>query len=174
MRESIFHGEWRDSWRFHHPGCHIIKVPDMPRSAEARFNPVKPYDFYAMHAGRFYAMELKMRTNTGGFPFKDVSESQLNNLQEARENGARSLIVINYRIQKISEKQVKVHPYLEPGRLNIVFVVEIDLFRDLDRQTYSKSIPLATLFEPFAAHGVIKNKKDGEFWDIPTLTGGLK
>lgn len=168
MREKIFHDEWRDSWRFHHPGCHIIKIPDMPRAADARFNPIKPYDFYAMRGGRFYAMELKLKTQLESFPFKDVKEGQVNNLKEAKENGACSLIVINYRIQKISDRQRKKNDFLPKGRLNIVFMFEIDEFIDMDKNFYSKSIPVKMLFEPW----VRKMQKVGDHWDVPSLTGG--
>jgi len=166
MREKIFQDEWRDSWRFHHPGCHIIKIPDMPRAADQRFNPVKPYDFYAIYQDRFFAMELKLKTQLEGFSFKDVTEGQLNNLKEAKENGACSLIVINYRIQKISDRQRKKNDFLPEGRLNIVFIFDIDLFMDLDKRIYSKSIPVKMLFEPW----VRKMQKVGDYWDIPSLT----
>ena len=172
MRESIFQGEWIKSWRHHYPRCHIVKVPDMPKTAGARFLPPRPYDIYVVWNGRFYAMELKLKTDLGGFPFKEATEWQINNLKEAKENGAESLIIINYRVQKISDKQRIKNDFLPKGRLSIVFIFTIDEFIDMDKNFYSKSIPVKMLFEP----RVRTIQKIVDYWDIPAFLayGGNK
>ena len=170
MREKIFQDEWRDSWRHYCPGCHIIKIPDMPRSSNARFDPVKPYDFYAMQDGWFYAMELKLKTQLEAFSFKSVREGQVNNLVEAADNGAQAIIAINYRIQSISDKQRKNNsPLLPKGRLNTVFIFSIQEFTDLDKALYTKSIPVYMLL----GAGVSRvHKSVSGYWDIrPLLVG---
>jgi len=141
MRESHFQGEWLKSWLAFHPSAHIQKIPDMPRgqqsSAETRFNPVKPYDFYCYDNGTFYAMELKLKTSFGGFPFKAVTENQVNCLLNAEKNRGISLLVINYRFNKASKKAIKGGLTLP---FNQVFVMKGSTFAQLDAETPSGSI----------------------------------
>jgi len=161
MRESYFHSEWQESWRWHYPDCHIYKIPDMPKSAAARFLPLKPYDFYAILDGKFYAMELKLKTKLGGFPFKDVSEWQLNNLQEAKANGGKAYIIINYRIKPTPKQRQRYE--IKVAHLNTVFIIDVDDFRLAEKMPSSQSISFEELRNVYRIY-----KKQG-FWDIPSL-----
>ena len=67
------------------------------QQSDVRFLPLKPYDIYAVSGGVFFAMELKLKTRIGGFPFKDLKENQLNNLMEVTGSGGVACVVINYR-----------------------------------------------------------------------------
>jgi len=165
MRESHFQGEWKDSWRHHYPKCHIVKIPDMPKSAAARFIPLKPYDFYAILNGKSYVMELKLETKLGGFPFQDVTEWQVNNLLEAKENGALAYIIINYRTSKLTPRQQKKHG-LQSSKLNVVFAIEAETFDLLDKISPSKSIPFDMLMN---GDSLLRIYKNGDYWDIPAL-----
>ena len=172
MRESIFHGEWIRSWRHHYPGCHIVKVPDMPKTAGARFLPPKPYDIYAMWNGRFYAMELKLRTDLGGFPFKEATEWQINNLKEAKENGACAHFVMNYRVSAISERQRKKIGF-DKKRLNRVFFIDVEDLAEVDSSLDSKSVPFKFMLESPLFKYI---EKEGDFWNVPAFLayGGNK
>jgi len=166
MRESYFHGEWIKSWRHYYPDCHIEKIPDMPKSAQSRFIPHKPYDIFAVFGGKFYAMELKLRTQLRAFSVAEVKESQLNKLAEAKRNGAYSYIVFNYRINKITERQKKKYG-LPEGRFDLVFFIDVDDFIKADKETWGKSIP----FESFLKSICFKKMdKENDSWRIPVLT----
>lgn len=164
MRESIFQSEWRDSWRHHFPKCHYVKIPDMIRTAGARFLPPKPYDCYAILNGKTYVMELKLHTKLTGFPLESVTELQIKNLLEARKQGAISWVVINYRIQKLTDKQKKKHGLVR-SRLDVVFIIEIERFMHLDRQISDKSIP----FREFVKNIRPVIEKKDEIWDLSIL-----
>ena len=167
MRESHFQGEWKDSWRHHYPKCHIVKIPDMPKSAAARFIPLKPYDFYAILNGKSYVMELKLKTKLGGFPFKDVTEWQVSNLLEAKKNGALAYIVINYRVANLTPRQQKSHG-LQKSKINVVFVIDAENFDFLDRISPAKSITFEMLMD-MNGDSLLRMYKDGDYWDIPAL-----
>jgi len=169
MRESIFQSEWKNSWYHHFPTCHYVKIPDMPHTAGARFLPPKPYDCYAILNGEIYVMELKLKTKPTGFPFGDITELQINNLLEASKQGANAWVVINYRIQKLTDKQKKKHG-LSDNRFDFVFIVGIENFMLLDRQISDKSIPFRYFVEVIKP----KIKKEGEFWDIPSCLNWIK
>ena len=166
MRESYFQGEWIKSWRHHYPKCHIVKIPDMPKTAGSRFLPPKPYDFYAVLNGKTYAMELKLKTRLGGFSFSDVTEWQVNNLLEARASGALAYVVINYRVSGITPRQQKGNG-IEAKRINKVFLIGIESFVTLDKQSASKSVPFQSLWVHASIFHPIE--KNGDFWDIPKM-----
>ena len=166
MRESYFQGEWIDSWRHHFSGCHIQKLPDAVKSAKSRFIPAKPYDIYALFQGRFYAMELKLKTKLGGFSFEGVTEWQINNLLEAKENGALSYVVINYRVNKISPRQQKTNGITDK-RINKAFLIDITSFMTLDKTSSSKSIPFRSFIE--CKNLFLQVEKVGDFWDVSKI-----
>ena len=169
MRESYFQGEWIKSWRHHYPKCHIVKIPDMPKTAGSRFLPPKPYDFYAILDGKTYAMELKLKTKLGGFAFDDVTEWQVNNLLEAQVNGALAYIVINYRVSGITPRQQKGNG-LVVKRINRVFIIDIRDFVALDKSLNSRSIPFKTLLGHMGhENGFYQIEKNGDHWDVPKM-----
>lgn len=170
MRERIFQDEWIRSWRHFLPDSHIIKIPDSIRGADSRFSPAKPYDFFAVRDGDFFAMELKLMTKIGGLPFNSVTEGQLLNLEEAVEAGGTSWIVVNYRVNEISIKQRK-NAGLEPGttRLNRVYIFDVGLFRELDREVSDKSLPHKHIVALIATGLVQTVDCAGELWDLKTL-----
>jgi len=164
MRESVFHAEWIDSWR-HFFTCHIFKIPDMPRSSEARFIPQKPYDILCLCDRITYAMELKLMTKIAGFPFKSVSEWQVKSLHEAEGNGAEGLIVINYRQNVIPEKKAKRLGI--PTKLNEVFCLKVSTFVRLYKEISNKSIS----FEEMREYADYRVTRAGDFWNIPSIAG---
>jgi len=169
MRESHFHQEWIDSWRYHFPECHIAKIPDTIKSAAARFMPLKPYDIYAVLCGKFYAMELKLMTKLQGFSFGMVTEWQVNNLIEVAHNGATSYVVINYRAP-ISERQQKKFE-IQHKKFNSTFVITAENFDYLDKTTPSKSISFETFLGQGKFNGFIQQLDwiDGH-WNVPMIT----
>jgi len=159
-----FQSEWIESWRSYYPGCHVVKIPDAIKSAASRFIPPKPYDIYVMVDHAFLAMELKLKTRLGGFSFKEVTEWQVNNLLEAKNNGAISYVVINYRAS-VTERQQKKYG-LQGKRFNAVFVIEIDNFNYFDKNLPSKSIP----FEWFLDNeNCIRLDWIDGHWNVPML-----
>jgi hypothetical protein len=170
MRERYFQDEWIRSWRHYLPDSHIIKIPDSLRGADARFSAVKPYDFYAVVAGRVYAMELKLMTRLGGLPFNSVTEGQMLNLEEAVRAGGTGWIVVNYRVGSISPKQQK-NADLPSGTtlINRVYIFDAWLFRDLDKGITDKSLPHKEIVKLVSAGAIITVDRAGEFWDIKNL-----
>ena len=143
MREKHFQDEWRDSWRAAFKDSHYIKIPDVG-GTDARFIPKKPYDCYAVLDGRFIAMELKLKTKIGGFPFNAVSDWQFDNLCEVKWSGGLAYVVVNYRASAIPVKTMK-NNGLKENHLNEVYVIEIGTFEKLDKTTNAKSLPLPRL-----------------------------
>ena len=170
MRETQFHREWLLSWRRFFPSCHIQKIPDTPFNPDTRFVPRKPYDFYAMLDGQFYAMELKLKTKLVPVPFEAITQGQLWNLKEAKENGALAYIVINYRESGIPEKRQK-KLNLTSSRLYAVYVFDVDQFMWLDKNTTKKSasFPLIREYYDFCLSEAGKDEKRNILWDIPKL-----
>lgn len=162
MRESIFQGEWRDSWRYHFPKCHFHKEADAPKSDKTRFLPPKQYDCRALLEGTYYAMELKLKTKIQAFPFKEVTEWQIDNLKEARDAGGNAFVVINYRVSRIPERTRKKHGL--NSDVNLAFCIDVDRFIYLDKSINAKSIPFLDL-----VNNSIVVERDGDFWDIPKM-----
>ena len=167
MRESIFQNEWIASWRHFYPSCHIYKIPDAIKSSESRFLAKKPYDIDALFDGRAYKMELKLQTKVGAFSFDSVTEWQIKNLKEAKDNGAVAVIAVNYRTQKVSGQAKK--KFGLDGTLNVVYVLDVDFFNSLDRNIYRKSIPFEDLH--FNSEVLQVGRVDG-FWDIRKIVKG--
>ena len=166
MREQHFQREWIDSWRRAFPGDHIIKIPDVGSrgGAGARFVPEKPYDFYAVHEGQFIAMEAKLMTKLGGFPFNALREGQEANLREAADAGGEGWIVINYRVNKFTAKQAKNADLLAYRSINQVFIIGIELFRHLDLTISDKSIPV---------RHIVKLTRLGQIQTVDWAGGGI-
>ena len=164
MREAIFQGEWRDSWRKVFEDSHYIKIPDVG-GTDARFIPKKPYDCYAVLDGQFIAMELKLMVKLQGFPFNKVTQWQLDNLLEVKYSGATAYVVINYRVKGISDQTMK-NNGLKEDKLNEVYMIGIGTFERLDRATDAKSLPFQRLR---AASTIIKQgevSREGILWDL--------
>lgn len=166
MRESIFQSEWIESWHHHFPGGHVVKIPDMPKSSESRFIPRKPYDCYAIVHGKFFAMELKLMTKIQAFPFNKVPENQVNYLKEVKDNGGNAFLVINYRADKITEK-TQARYGLSSSRHNVVYMMDIVTFMELDRSISAKSIPFIDLanLSIVVAYNKLEKEKD-KHWDL--------
>jgi len=164
MRESIFQGEWMKSWRHHYPKSHVWKIPDMPRSAEARFIPSKPYDCFALLQSAFCAMELKLVTGIKSFPFDRITDWQMKNLLEVHENGGVPMIVINYRAQAIPERVQKKF-LIEKSYLNTVLVFHPVTFNELDTQLEKKSATFGELVN----YCDVQIFKEGKFWNVPKI-----
>ena len=171
MRETHFQQEWHKSWVRHHPSAHMIKIPDMPRTSDTRFNPVKPYDFYCFDGGVFFAMELKLQTHFGVFPFRAVTEGQLRNLLSVETNSGISLVVINYRIAKASKKAKKDWG-IDDG-FNVSYVMKGSTFDGFDRNMNSKNIPVDVLFHD---PGILCLKwlPANEVWDMEPLFSAVR
>ena len=170
MRETQFHREWIASWRYFFPSCHIIKIADTPYNPDTRFVPRKPYDLYAMLDGKFYAMELKLRTKLDSLQFEAITQGQIWNLKEAKENGALAYVVINYRESGMSEKKQKSRG-LKSDRYFAVFVYDVDQFIWLDKNTTNKSVPFKAMRDhaDFILLEAGKDEKQGILWNIPKL-----
>jgi len=167
MRESIFQKEWLSSWLHHVPFAHVWKIPDAPRSAESRFIPPKPYDCYALVAGRFVAMELKWQKTVSSFPFSSVSDWQLQNLRQVVDNGGSAFIILNIRAAQIPEKTAK-RCGLEGRRLNIALPISVQFYDDMDRAHQRASIPFEDLYYNSRIEKIEWDSKTGA-WDIPAF-----
>lgn len=165
MRESYFQAEWRASWLHHHPACHYVKIPDTIRTNEARFAPPKPYDCFAIFQGKTYCMELKLMTKLRAFPFKAVTDGQVNNLLEAHQNGAVAFIAINYRI-KMTDKQKEKYE-TKKQHFNHVFIIPIEEFMELDEEISYKSLAFDTLITDSRITNMPRKNKH---WHIPLIT----
>jgi len=149
MKESDFHKEWRESWLYYYPDCHIVKVPDSIRSAESRFIPPKPYDFYLFYKSQYIAMELKLKNINRAISFNEVTEWQEENLKLVELNGGIGLIVINFRGEIEEPKKKSSTPKIgfSPGRHNIVMCIPAWTWRNICKMTDKKSIRCSELYE---------------------------
>lgn len=170
MKESIFQGEWMRSFREHYPGSHFVKIPDMPRiGAQARFNPIKPYDCYALLEGVFYAFELKWQKPLTGFAFNKVKGHQIAFLKDVQGNGGKAYLVINYRNHQVPLKQQKM--FGVGRRVNMVAIMDPFVYEDVEGSVDGGSLPFSRILSD--ARIRIFNK-EGEFWDIPDILFALK
>ena len=175
MRESYFHREWMESWLKQRPGSHVVKIPDMPRgpksSAETRFNPIKPFDIYVMDDGVFYALELKLHITFSAFPFKKVTENQINSLLEVEKNNGIGAVVINYRTNKISKKATNEWGILPP--FNMVYVIRGSTFSALDHNTPAASLSIHDLLHDELIIQIKWMSANG-VWDLAPLFEAVK
>lgn len=158
MRETVFQKEWRDSFNFHYPRAHFIKVPDMPKVGDSRFIPRKPYDCYVFRNGRFMAFELKWMKALSGFAFNNVTTYQIESLMEVYRNGGGAYIVINYRKYDVSEKHQR--QFGVDKRVNFVAIMDVAHFISLDVSGDSASIPFQHILDD--ENIFISPKKRGE------------
>lgn len=113
-----------------------------------------PYDFFALHDSRYYALELKSNRSLSSFPFTRVEEHQEQGLLEAAQQGGEAFILINFR---------------KPS--NVAYAVSIqDWLRLKAELSPRKSIP-KTLFEPRPEFIPIPRTKLGDalIWDLRVL-----
>jgi penicillin-binding protein-related factor A (putative recombinase) len=139
----------------------------MPRSAEARFIPPKPYDCFALYGGLYHAMELKLMTKIQSFAFDRVTDWQLKNLLEVHFAEGFGSVVINYRVSSIPERHQK--KFSLGKRINTVFCFGINSFIAMDEAITNKSATYGQLVE-YCDEQLFK--QDG-FWDIPKLVGDV-
>jgi penicillin-binding protein-related factor A (putative recombinase) len=72
--------------------CHMTK-----RLIKLKTN---PYDAFAIHEGRHYALELKSLDEHGSFPLVNIEPHQIEGLQSAAISGAKAFLLVNMRRQK--------------------------------------------------------------------------
>lgn len=170
MKESIFQGEWMSSIRHYFPRSHYVKIPDMPRiGAEARFNPIKPYDCYVLLEGVFYAFELKWQKTLTGFAFNKVKMHQVVYLQDVQRNGGHGYLVINYRNHEVSPKQQK--QFGVDKKVNIVAIMDPFVYDEIEGAVDGGSIPFSRILSDVRIHLF---HKEGEFWNIHQILFKLK
>jgi len=162
MRESVFQGEWIRSLLHFYPDAHTWKIPDMPRSAESRFVPSKPYDCYLFRNGKFIAMELKWQKTLTAFPFGAVSEWQVKNLQQVQDNRGFPFVILNVRCGSIPDKTMKTYG-LTSARLNTALAIPISLFTAMDSTLDRASIPFDDLYFNSEIQHV---EWSGGLWDV--------
>lgn len=168
MKESNFQLEMRHAIQHYYPNAHYEKIPDQPRfgGEKIRYPVLRPYDAFTVIKGSFFAFEYKMHKKPLGFYFDRVSDKQIERLKSAKKAAAvkegGAFILINCR-------------YIYKGqKYNFVLPFDIDDFVDI-RKSYEqqgkKSLPLEAQLE------FLKDKvaleRQGSFWDIPKLVGGL-
>lgn len=74
---------------------HYFKIPDTPYlGGKYRFLVPKPYDFYVVKDGKFYAFEVKVVRRKNRIPIDLLREHQLINLLEVKKNGGLAYILI--------------------------------------------------------------------------------
>lgn len=166
MRETVFQKEWRDAFNFHYPKGHFIKVPDMPRVGSSRFIPRKPYDCYVFLDESFMAFELKWMKSLTGFAFNNVTNYQVESLMEVYQNGGGAYIVINYRKYDVSERHQK--QFEVEKRVNLVAIMDVAHFIDLDKGGDSASIPFEQVLKDKDIF--VHHKKWGEeHWNLEKI-----
>lgn len=71
-------------------GCYAYKIPDPPSTfggEHARFTMKRPYDFFFVRKGKFYAGEAKLSKKLESFGWNTLKEHQKEGLEEVIEDG---------------------------------------------------------------------------------------
>jgi hypothetical protein len=90
-------------------GWHTFKIPDVPHklAQQARFNPIKPYDCFALHAGVYHALELKQVRKGLSLPLSKLADHQEDALLAVEAQGGAGWLVCNFRVRLSAAQQRK-------------------------------------------------------------------
>jgi hypothetical protein len=90
-------------------GWHTFKIPDVPHklAQQARFNPIKPYDCFALHAGVYHALELKQVRKGLSLPLSELRDHQEDALLAVEAQGGAGWLVCNFRVRLSAAQQRK-------------------------------------------------------------------
>jgi hypothetical protein len=82
------------------------KIPDIPRFGGDTFraNIPRPFDYVALCNGTFIGIECKQSQNPSSLPLGNISEHQVNALNEVEKCGGVGYMLVNVRLTKSSRR----------------------------------------------------------------------
>lgn len=107
MAEKDFQSELNRGLRA--AGWWAYKIPDVPHALakQARFNPSKPFDCFALACGRFHALELKQVRKGLSLPLSELRDHQEDALLAVEAQGGAGWLVVNFRVRLSKTQQRK-------------------------------------------------------------------
>jgi hypothetical protein len=90
-------------------GWWAYKIPDVPHmlAKQARFNPAKPFDCFAVCAGVPHALELKQVRKGLSLPLSELADHQEEALLAVEACGGAGWVVCNFRVRLSKTQQRK-------------------------------------------------------------------
>lgn len=107
MAEKDFQAELSRGLRV--TGWWAYKIPDVPHmlAKQARFNPAKPFDGFALARGKFHALELKQVRSGLSFSLAELRDHQEEALLAVEAQGGVGWLVVNFRVRLSATQQRK-------------------------------------------------------------------
>lgn len=107
MAEKDFQAELNRGLRT--AGWWAYKIPDVPHmlAKQARFNPAKPFDCFALAGGRFHALELKQVRSGLSMSLAELRDHQEDALLAVEAQGGVGWVVCNFRVRLSATQQRK-------------------------------------------------------------------
>lgn len=166
-KEKRFLDEFRESKKVFCSTAFYLKIPDPPifKGMKTRFNVERPFDVIMIWKGKTFTIEAKWhdrlnktKTKFAPWSFDKVASHQIENLLEAKQNGAYAYILVNIRYTK------------QIPKTNFVACIEIDEFLKLKKNYGRKSIEWWVLRDQFLCLQRVKVEGvKGKYWNINEL-----